>query len=40
MQEIRIQSLGWEDTLEKKVATHFNFFSWSVAKSDLTRQAL
>ena len=22
MQETRVQSLGWDDTLEKKVATH------------------
>ena len=30
MQEIRIQSLGWEDTLEKKVATHSNILAWKI----------
>ena len=30
MQEIRIHSLGWEDTLEKKVATHSNILAWKI----------
>ena len=30
MQETRIQSLGWEDTLEKEVATHSNILAWKI----------
>ena len=28
MQEIRVQSLGWEDPLEKKMATHSSILAW------------
>ena len=28
MQEIRVQSLGQEDTLEKEMATHSSILSW------------
>ena len=28
MQETRVQSLGWEDLLEKKMATHFSILVW------------
>ena len=28
MQEMQIQSLGWEDPLEKEMATHFNTLAW------------
>ena len=27
MQETQVQSLGWEDPLEKKMATHSNIFA-------------
>ena len=30
MLEIRVQSLGWEDTLEKEMATHPNILAWRV----------
>ena len=30
MQETRIRSLGWEDTLEKEVATHSNILAWKI----------
>ena len=30
MQEIRIQSLGWEDLLEKEMATHPNILAWKI----------
>ena len=35
MQETLVQSLGWEDTLEKEMATHsvfgvFFFFAWEI----------
>ena len=28
MLEIRIQSLGWEDLLEKEMATHSSILAW------------
>ena len=28
MQETQVQSLGWEDPLEKKLATHSNSLAW------------
>ena len=30
MQEIQIQSLGWEDPLEKGMATHFSILAWEI----------
>ena len=30
MQETRIQSLGWEDSLEKGMATHSNILAWRI----------
>ena len=30
MKEICIQSLGWEDPLEKGKATHFNILAWRI----------
>ena len=30
MQEIQVQSLGWEDPLEKGMATHFNIVAWRI----------
>ena len=30
MQEIKIQSLGWEDPLEKGLATHSNILVWKI----------
>ena len=30
MQETQFQSLGWEDTLEKGVATHSSILVWKV----------
>ena len=30
MLETRVQSLGWEDLLEKEMATHFNILFWKV----------
>ena len=31
MQETRVQSLGWEDPLEKGMATHSSILAWRVA---------
>ena len=30
MQEMRVQSLGWEDPLEEGMATHLNIFAWKM----------
>ena len=30
LQEMQVQSLGWEDPLEKKVATHSNILAWRI----------
>ena len=30
MQEMQVQSLGWEDPLEKEMATHSNILAWKI----------
>ena len=30
MQETRVQSLGWEDTLQKEMATHSSTLAWKI----------
>ena len=30
MQETRVQFLGWEDPLEKEMATHSNILAWRI----------
>ena len=30
MQEIQVQSLGWEDPLEKGMTTHFSMLAWRI----------
>ena len=30
MQEMQIQSLGWEDYLEKEMITHYSTLAWEV----------
>ena len=30
MQETRVQSLGWEDPLEKEMATHYSILAWRI----------
>ena len=30
MQEIWVQSLGWEDPLEKEMATHSSILAWEI----------
>ena len=30
MQEIQVQSLGWEDPLKKEMATHSSIFAWEI----------
>ena len=31
MQEIQVQSLGWEDPLEKGMATHSSILAWRIS---------
>ena len=31
MQEIWVQSLGWEDPLKKGMATHYSVLAWRVS---------
>ena len=30
MQETQVQSLGWEDPLEKEIATHSSILAWRI----------
>ena len=30
MRETRVQSLGWEDPLEKRMATHSSILTWRI----------
>ena len=30
MQEMRVQSVGWEDPPKKEIATHCNIFAWEI----------
>ena len=30
MPETWVQSLGWEDSLEEDIATHFSILAWSI----------
>ena len=30
MQEMRVHSLGWRDTLEKEMATHSGILAWEI----------
>ena len=32
MQETRVQSLGWEDPLEKEKATHSSILAWRIPR--------
>ena len=31
MQETQVRSLGWEDPLEKEMATHFSILAWKIS---------
>ena len=33
MQEIQVQSLGWEDTLEKEIATQSGILAWEIPQT-------
>ena len=30
MKETQVQSLGWEDPLEKEMATHYSILAWRI----------
>ena len=34
MQETGVQSLGWEDPLEKEVATHSSILAWEISRTE------
>ena len=34
MQDTRVQSLGWEDPLEKEMATHSSILSWRIPRAE------
>ena len=38
MQETQVQSLGWEDLLEKGMATHFSILAWRISWREGTWQ--
>ena len=31
MQEVQVQSLGWEDPLEKEMVTHSSILAWEIS---------
>ena len=34
MQEMQVQSLGWEDPLEEEMATHFSILAWETPQTE------
>ena len=34
MRETRVQSLGWEDPLEKEMATHSSTLAWKIPQTE------
>ena len=34
IQETRVQSLGWEDPLEKEMTTHSSILAWEVPRTE------
>ena len=34
VQETRVQSLGWEDPLEKEIATHSSILAWKISQTE------
>ena len=34
MQETQVRSLGWEDNVEKRMATHSNILAWRIPQSE------
>ena len=40
MQETQVQSLGWEDPLEKEMATHSSILAWRIPWTEPGRYSL
>ena len=40
LQEIQIQSLGWEDALEKGMATHTTILAWRIPSTGIDKAEL
>ena len=34
MRDTQVQSLGWEDPLEKEVATHSSILAWKISRTE------
>ena len=34
VQEMQVQSLGWEDPLEEEMATHFSILAWETPQTE------
>ena len=34
MQETQVRSLGWEDPLEKAMATHSSILAWAISRTE------
>ena len=34
MRETQVQSLGWEDLLEKEMATHSSILAWKIPRTE------
>ena len=34
VQETGVRSLGWEDLLEKEIATHSSIFAWKISRTE------
>ena len=34
MQEAQVRSLGWEDSLEKEMATHSSILAWKIPRTE------
>ena len=34
VQETRVRSLGWEDAMEKEVATHSSILAWKISGTE------
>ena len=40
MQETQVQSLGWEDPLEKEMAAHFSILAWEISWTEAGLQSM
>ena len=34
MEETHVRSLGWEEPLEKEMATHFSILAWEIPRTE------